>query len=167
MNDACRSTPTLRQVATPGAIKLISLTSECYFISDWHHDVCKDGFMAGYRFASIRRFIGNENLIRHPSRRFIAIYYLLRSSLVGELGDQTCMRCPLHICSGGTISCVLNGPPSVGLTACACYTGEYWTELKWIEHFIPGPILRNFSGCTISKVHVWCNALTLSKVSTS
>jgi len=28
----------------------------------------------------------------------------------------------------------------------------------------PGPILRNFSGCTISKVHVWCNALTLSKV---
>jgi len=30
-----------------------------------------------------------------------------------------------------------------------------------------GPILRNFSGCTISKVHVWCNALTLSKVSTS
>ena len=33
--------------------------------------------------------------------------------------------------------------------------------------FTPGPILRNFSGCTISKVHVWCNALTLSKVSTS
>ena len=31
----------------------------------------------------------------------------------------------------------------------------------------PGPILRNFSGCTISKVHVWCNALTLSKVTTS
>ena len=31
MNDACRGTPTLRQVATPGAIKLISLTSECYF----------------------------------------------------------------------------------------------------------------------------------------
>ena len=31
----------------------------------------------------------------------------------------------------------------------------------------PAPILRNFSGCTISKVHVWCNALTLSKVSTS
>ena len=30
-----------------------------------------------------------------------------------------------------------------------------------------GPILRNFSGCTISKVHVWCNALTLSRVSTS
>jgi len=27
-----------------------------------------------------------------------------------------------------------------------------------------GPILRNFSGCTISKVHAWCNALTLSKV---
>jgi len=33
--------------------------------------------------------------------------------------------------------------------------------------FTPGPIVRNFSGCTISKVHVWCNALTLSKVSTS
>ena len=32
---------------------------------------------------------------------------------------------------------------------------------------LPGPILRNFSGCTISKVHVWCNALTLSKVTTS
>ena len=31
----------------------------------------------------------------------------------------------------------------------------------------PGPVLRNFSGCTISKVHVWCNALTLSKVTTS
>jgi len=30
-----------------------------------------------------------------------------------------------------------------------------------------GPILRNFSGCTISKVHAWCNALTLSKVLTS
>ena len=117
MNDACRGTPTLRQVATPGAIKLISLTSECYFISDWHHDVCKDGFMAGYRFASIRRSIGNENLIRHPSRRFIAIYYLLRSSLVGELADQTCMRRPLHICSGGTISFVLNGPPSGWLHA--------------------------------------------------
>jgi len=32
---------------------------------------------------------------------------------------------------------------------------------------VAGPILRNFSGCTISKVHVWCNALTLSKVTTS
>ena len=31
----------------------------------------------------------------------------------------------------------------------------------------PGPILRNFSGCTISKVRVWCNALTLSKVRAS
>ena len=34
-------------------------------------------------------------------------------------------------------------------------------------HCDTGPILRNFSGCTISKVHVWCNALTLSKVTTS
>jgi len=32
---------------------------------------------------------------------------------------------------------------------------------------VSGPILRNFSGCTISKVHVWCNTLTLSKVTTS
>ena len=31
----------------------------------------------------------------------------------------------------------------------------------------PGPILRNFSGCTVSKVRVWCNALTLSKVRAS
>ena len=34
-------------------------------------------------------------------------------------------------------------------------------------HWETGPILRNFLGCTISKVHVWCNALTLSKVTTS
>ena len=29
-----------------------------------------------------------------------------------------------------------------------------------LSSFLPWPILRNFSGCTISKVHVWCNALT-------
>ena len=33
--------------------------------------------------------------------------------------------------------------------------------------YTTGPILRKFSGCTISKVHVWCKALTLSKVTTS
>jgi len=41
------------------------------------------------------------------------------------------------------------------------------STLRKFHHGITGPILRNFSGCTISKVHVWCNALTLSKVSTS
>ena len=35
---------------------------------------------------------------------------------------------------------------------------------EWVS---AGPILRNFSGCTISNVYVWCNALTLSKVTTS
>ena len=54
---------------------------------------------------------------------------------------------------------------------------ELWTRIsgRQLRHSIlrstrllpPGPILRNFSGCTISKVHVWCNALTLSKVATS
>ena len=36
-----------------------------------------------------------------------------------------------------------------------------------IKRRTPRPILRNFSRCTISKAHVWCSALTLSKVTTS
>ena len=43
----------------------------------------------------------------------------------------------------------------------------HWSTAVVVGFHGAGPILRNFSGCTISKVHVWCNALTLSKVSTS
>ena len=46
-------------------------------------------------------------------------------------------------------------------------TYSLWLVLFQIYPQPAGPILRNFSGCTISKVHVWCNALTLSKVTTS
>ena len=46
-------------------------------------------------------------------------------------------------------------------------TYSLWLVLFQISPQPAGPILRNFSGCTISKVHVWCNALTLSKVTTS